>query len=742
MIWPTSDVSQIPILESGRKQKSAMQKKTFSATIGGKELTAEFTDLADQTNGSVIMRMGDTVILTTVVMGKTDREGMDYFPLSVDYEERFYAAGEILGSRFMRREGKPSDDAILSGRVIDRTIRPLFDHRLRREVQVVVTVLSLGETDPDILAINAASLAVLTSDIPWGGPVGAVRMAKKDGAWIINPSYAEREHAEIELTVSGKDGKVNMIEAGAKEVSDDDIAEGLTRAVEEVARIESFQKEVVREVGKKKVDILLPDAPEEMKKVFAEEFAPKMGAAVMSGVAGKETIYALKDVWMKRVEESFPEDTQFGDDMFEDEVNRVLHTEAIERGARADARSLTEIRSLFAQAGGISPLIHGTGIFYRGGTHVFSALTLGGPRDALLLDGMEVQEGEKRFIHHYNFPPYSSGETGRMGGTNRRMIGHGALAEKALSYVLPPKEDFPYTIRIVSESMASNGSTSMGSVCAGTLALMDAGVPISRPVAGIAMGLMMDEKDGRYAILTDIQGPEDHHGDMDFKVAGTEKGITAIQLDIKVDSIPVSILKEALAHARDARMNILSVMKEAIAEPRAEMAKTAPRILRMKIRDDQIGLVIGSSGKTINKIKKDTAVDEIEIEDDGTIYITGKNGSAEAARQIIDDMTREYKVGERFTGEVVQLFDFGALVKINSFTEGLVHISELAPFRIASVRDVVNIGDTIPVAVRETDEQGRIKFSLKDADPEYATRKGVKPSEAPPPRRFPNDRRR
>ncbi|MEK7134162.1 MAG: polyribonucleotide nucleotidyltransferase [Patescibacteria group bacterium] len=711
-----------------------MQKKTFSVTIGGQEMIAEFNDLANQTNGSVLMRSGNTVILATAVMGRADREGMDYFPLTVDYEERFYAAGEILGSRFMRREGRPSEDAILSGRVIDRTIRPLFDARLRRDVQVVITVLSLGETDPDILAVNAASLALLTSDIPWSGPVGAVRIIKKNDAWTINPSYKEREDADIELIVSGKDGKINMIEAGAKEVSDDDIVLGLTKAVEEIARIEEFQKKIGKEIGKEKITVSLPETPEEMKKTFADEFGSRIKNSVMSGIPGWEGMSPLKKEWETRAKELFPEGDAFAESIFEHEVNRILHEEAVERSARADGRALTEVRSLFAQAGGISPLIHGTGIFYRGGTHVFSALTLGGPRDALLLDGMEVQEGEKRFMHHYNFPPFSGGETGRMGGTNRRMIGHGALAERALSYVLPAKDDFPYTIRIVSESMASNGSTSMGAVCAGTLALMDAGIPITRPVAGIAMGLMMSldyARDKRYAILTDIQGPEDHHGDMDLKVAGTERGITAIQLDIKIGSIPVAVLKEALGKAKEARLQILEAIREAIPEPRAELPASAPRILRMKIRDDQIGLVIGSSGKTINKIKKDTLVEEIEIEDDGTIYISGKNGSAENARQIITDMTREYKVGERFDGEVVQIFDFGALVKINTFTEGLVHISELAPFRIRSVREVVNIGDVIPVSVRETDEQGRIKFSLKDADPEYATRKGIQPSDQP-----------
>ncbi|NTV44340.1 MAG: polyribonucleotide nucleotidyltransferase [Candidatus Yonathbacteria bacterium] len=707
-----------------------MQQRTFETEIGGRPLIAEFSDLADQADGSVILRYGDTVVLATAVMSSSTRDG-DFFPLTVDYEERFYAAGAILGSRFMRREGKPSDEAILSGRITDRTIRPLFDQRIRNEVQVVITTLSLGDTDPDILGVNAASLALATSRIPWNGPVSAVRIAQKtaDSDMLVNPSYVDRKNAALELTICGRDGNVNMIEAGAYEAAEDRVAAGIARAVEEIEKIQAFQKEIIAAVGKEKTVVSLPELSAEAIALFSEHIVPKLSAAVFTGSAGHDGINTLKDVWMTLLSENLPDEPKnLADAYYEEEVNKELHRGALDDGKRADNRAFDEVRPLFAQAGGFAPSIHGTGIFYRGGTHVLSALTLGGPRDAQVVDSMEEQEGSKRFMHHYNFPPFSSGETGRMGGTNRRMIGHGALAEKALSYILPDKESFPYTIRIVSESMASNGSTSMASVCGSTLALMDAGVPVKAPVAGIAMGLMTDMNNAaRYKVLTDIQGPEDHHGDMDFKVAGTAQGITAIQMDIKIDGVPVTVLTEALTQAKKARLQILDVITRAIPAPRATLPASAPKIIRMTVLEDQIGQVIGPSGKTIKKIKLDTGVEEIEIEDDGTVYITGKNGTAEKAQQTIYDMTREYHPGERFEGTVVKLFEFGALVKINSFTEGLVHVSELAPFRIANVADVVKEGDVIPVVVKESDDHGKLRFSLKLADPEYATRKGIQP---------------
>ncbi len=712
-----------------------MQQKTFETEIGGKKMIAEFSDLADQAHGSVVLRYGDTVVLATAVMSDATRD-TDFFPLVVDYEEKFYAAGEILGSRFQRREGRPSEEAILSGRIIDRTIRPLFDHGIRNEVQVVVTVLSLGDTDSDILAVNAASLALATSDIPWNGPVGAVRIAQKTAgdAFIVNPSYEDREGSALELTICGKDGHVNMIEAGAAQIEEDVIAEGLEKAVAEISAIEDFQKKVIAEMGKEKRTVTIAHISEEAKALFAEKVAPKLSLHVFTDTPGKASINALKDEWMTLVSEALPEESKgLADAYYEEKVDEEIHRGATKEGKRADGRAMDEVRPLFAQAGGIAPSIHGTGIFYRGGTHVLSALTLGGPRDAQLIDSMEEQEGSKRFMHHYNFPPFSVGETGRMGGMNRRAIGHGALAEKALVPIIPPKDTFPYTIRIVSESMASNGSTSMASVCGSTLALMDAGVPIAAPVAGIAMGLMTDFEDAsRTKILTDIQGPEDHHGDMDFKVAGTRAGVTAIQMDIKIGGIPVAILRDALAAAKVARLQILDVIEHAIPAPRADIHKEAPKIMTLTILEDQIGKVIGPSGKTIKKIREESGASEIEIEDDGTVYITGKNGTAEKAYEAIHAMTREYLPGERFEATVIKLFDFGALVKINPYTEGLVHVSELAPFRVANVSDVVKEGEAIPVVVIPSDDPEKLRLSLKTADPEYATRKGVEPSAIPP----------
>ncbi len=701
-----------------------MTKKEYAVEVGGKVLTAEFTDLADQANGSVIVKYGNTTVLATAVMSYGEREGIDYFPLTVDYEERFYAAGQILGSRFMRREGRPSDEAILSGRVVDRTIRPLFPQYLRNEVQVVITILSIAEDDPDIPAVIGASLALGTSNIPWDGPVSAVRIGVLEGEnqYLVNPTYEFRQKAEcvLDLTACGKDGMVNMIEVGAKEVGEAVAVKALELASAEIEKIQKFQEKIIKEIGKEKKRATKPLPPEGMAELFAAEIAPKLPSAVFSG-PGKHQISDLKIHWMKIYAEKFPGAKRgFADEHYEDAINDLIHEEAIENDRRPDGRGMDDLRPLFAKAGGISPILHGSGIFYRGGTHILSALTLGGPGDSQIIDGMEVQT-KKRFLHHYNFPPFSTGETGRIGGMNRRMIGHGALAEKALLPVIPAKEVFPYTIRIVSEALASNGSTSMGSVCGSTLALMDAGVPIKAPVAGIASGLMMSAnyaKDKKYKVLTDIQGPEDHHGDMDFKVAGTTQGVTAVQMDVKVGGIPLSILAEAFEKAKNARLRILDVMTKEIAAPRPDISPNAPKIISIKIKPDQIGMVIGSGGKTINEIMEKTLA-EIDIEDDGTVFLTGKNGAAEAAKKIIEEMTHEYKPGERFDGEVTRLMEFGAFVRIGANAEGLVHISELASFRVDRVSDVVKEGDKVPVVVKEIDEKGRINLSIKRADPHF-----------------------
>lgn len=712
-----------------------MQKKEYSLDLGGKTMVAEFNDWANQANGSVLLRYGNSAVLATVVMSNKE-SNLDYFPLSVEYEEKFYAAGAILGSRFMRREGRPSDEAVLSGRIVDRTIRPLFPKGLKRDVQVIITVLSIEDYDTDILAVNAASLAIATSDIPWNGPVSAVRVGitGESDDLIINPSYGERSdelppQARLDLTVSGKEGLVNMIEVNAREVAEDTLNKALARAVEETEKIQAWQKSIVAERAVAKQTFTVPADNTELPAVFEEVIRPKL--AERGGRIGKSDINELKSVWMKHVVEKFPDmKPQIADGFFEHKFDEYVHDLAIKEGKRVDGRAFDEIRSLYAQAGGISPIIHGTGLFYRGETHVLAALTLGGPGDAQLIDTIEFQDKKKTFMLHYNFPPFSVGETGRVGGMNRRMIGHGALAEKSLRAVLPTKEIFPYTIRIVADCLASNGSTSMASVCAGSIALMDAGVPITKPVAGIAMGMMSDGT--IFKVLTDIQGPEDHHGDMDFKVAGTSLGVTGVQMDVKVDGVPLTVLAEAFAQAKKARMQILEVITKEIAAPRPDISPRAPKILSTKVKVDQIGLVIGPGGKTINGIRERTKCDDITIEEDGTIFITGRQGTAEAALKEIVDLTREYMVGDRFEGPVVRMLDFGAFVKIGPNSDGLVHVSEIAPFRIDKISDAVSIGDVVPVVIKEIDEKGRYNLSIKAADPDFAARKGLKPSEGGP----------
>lgn len=693
-------------------------------------MSAEFTDLAENASGSVIVRYGNTALLATAVLSARTRDDIDYFPLSVEYEERFYAAGTIGGSRFVRREGRPSEAAILSGRIVDRTIRPLFPQHMRNEVQVIITMLALDEEDPASVAVNAASLALATSNIPWGGPVAAVRIGKKrTGDFIINPTYKEREAADMALDVlaCGKDSTINMIEVGAQEASEDDIAAAFAKAVGEHDKILEWQKKIIAELGKEKIVAEKPEIPSALTELFESEFKQKLSAAVFCGVPSKDAIHAVQDEWKEKLKDEKYADINGGiaKRFLEDKVDEEIHRGAVEDNKRADNRRMDEVRPLFAKAGGVSPILHGTGIFYRGGTHVFSVLTLGGPGDSQVLDTVEEHDVKKRFMHHYNFPPYSAGETGRVGGLNRRMIGHGALAEKALAAVIPPMEQFPYTIRLVSECLASNGSTSMGSVCASTLALMDGGVPIKAPVAGIAMGLMTHN--GQYRVLTDIQGPEDEFGGMDFKVAGTKDGVTAIQMDIKLDGVAVPVLVEALADAKAARMHILKTIEEAIAAPRAQISPRAPEILTMRVRPDQIGLVIGGGGKTINGIKDVSGVSDITIEDDGSIFITGKGGTAGKAQEMIAALVKEYKPGEVYEGEVTRLMDFGAFVRIGpgKDAEGLVHVSEVAPFRIDKIAAAVAVGDKVRVMIKEIDDKGRINLSIKAADPEFAARKGL-----------------
>lgn len=703
-----------------------MKKQVFEMELAGKPLVAEFNNLTAHADGSVMLKYGETVILVTAVM--SDREShAHYFPLSVEFEEKFYAVGEILGSRFQRREGRPSDEAVLSARIVDRTIRPLFNQRIRQDVQIVVTVLAMGDDDPDVLGVIGTSLALSVSDIPWAGPVGAIRigMKKDNGGLIVNPTYTERVEGllDVEVLACGKDGTINMIETSAKEASEADVMKMLEAAVAEHKKIEAFHAEIVAAVGKPKRELNLPAVPAEMEELFAESFKQKLSEAIFSSKAGKDHIYAVKEEFSKAIEEKEIEHAT-ASDFFEDKIDEELHRGAIEEGKRADGRGMDEVRELYAQAGNLSPVLHGSGIFYRGGTHIFTALTLGGPEAAQMIDTIETQDHKKRFLHHYNFPPYSVGETGRVGGFNRRMIGHGALAEKALVPVIPEQTDFPYTIRLVSETLSSNGSSSMGSVCASTLALMDGGVPIKRPVAGIASGVMI--VGDKYAMLTDIQGPEDEFGDMDFKVAGTTEGVTAIQMDIKMDGIPLPILSEALEKAKAARLHILETMTAEIAEPRENISPRAPEIITLSILPEQIGLVIGGGGKTINSIKEDTGVEEISIEEDGTIFITGRNGSAQKAADKIAALTKIYAVGDKATATVTRIADFGAFARLDEFNEGLIHISEIAPFRIEKMDGILNEGESVPVEVIKV-EEGKIGLSIKKANPSFAEERGLKP---------------
>ena len=685
---------------------------------------AEFSPLAEQANGSALVRYGDTVVFATAVMSATAREGTGFFPLVVDYEEKFYAAGRILGSRFVRREGRPSEEAILMCRVIDRAIRPLFDNRMRNDVQVIVMVLSIDEdNDPDVPAILAASLALGTSNIPWNGPVAAIRAIKKEGHVILNPTYEERKDATFDaFFTSGIHGHLNMIETEAKEVSEDSLMEAFGEGLKEIERALEFQTSVVREMGKQKTFIEFPEPTEALANAL-KPFLPRLENAIydplkQTRVHDSETV---KKEWMEHVATEFPDTPRaLAEEMLEDATNNILHKNILDPVAgmekRPDGRRVNEIRPLFTKSH-ILERHHGSALFFRGETHILSVATLGAPGDMLLIEGMETRE-KRHFMHHYNFPPFSVGEVRPMRGPGRREIGHGALAEKALRAVVPPKNEFPYTIRLVSETLSSNGSSSMGSVCASSMAMMDAGIPIKRAVAGASMGLVMyaDEQTGtiqKYKVLTDIQGIEDHLGDMDFKVAGTREGVTAIQMDVKVVGVTLDIIRDAFKEAREARMQILDAMDASISEPKSELSPYAPRIIIITINPDKIRDVIGPGGKIINEIIALTDT-QIEIEQDGHIFITGlKQEQVAKAKELVEEITREYEAGQRFTGKVTRIFNFGAMVEFAPKQEGLVHISELAPMRVEQVTDVVDVGDVVSVEIIGIDEMGRINLSIK-----------------------------
>lgn len=695
-----------------------MEQKKWSLQIGGRILEVETGLLAGQANGSVTVRYGDTVVLATAVMSKNAGKVSGYFPLMVDYEERYYAAGKIKGSRFIKREGRPSDEAILTGRVVDRTIRPLFNSRMRNEVQVVITVLSIdGENDTDIISMIAGSAALHISDIPWNGPIGAVRVGKIGDQFLLNPVNGEVKESELDLVIAGTKDKINMIEAGAKEVSEEDVIKAFEFGQEAVKKIVAFLEDIRKEVGKEKSEPALlqgsPEFEEEIKKMLITEGLEEALYDVDKKVIAEKTD-AIKEKIFEHIDQNYAltadKSKEIAVQILEEVSDEIVHQNILENEKRPDSRKLNEIRKIECKVG-VLPRTHGTGLFTRGETQALTITTLGSPGDEQIVDTMEL-DIKKRYIHHYNFPPFSVGEIKPMRGPGRREIGHGALAEKALVPVLPSKEEFPYTILLVSEILSSNGSSSMASTCGSTLSLMDAGVPIKRPVSGIAMGIIVGAND-KFKVLTDIQGAEDHYGDMDFKVAGTEKGITALQMDVKVDGVSIEMLKAVLEQSYANRIEILEKMLSVVSSPRKEMSQYAPRIIIMKINPDKIRNVIGTGGKIINEIIDETGV-QIDIEDDGSIFITSSDvQSSKKAQEWIDNLTHEVKAGEMFNAKVTRIMNFGAFAEILPGQEGLIHISELADRRVEKVEDIVNVGDVVPVKVIKIDEQGRINLSMK-----------------------------
>ncbi|MBI2053974.1 MAG: polyribonucleotide nucleotidyltransferase [Candidatus Staskawiczbacteria bacterium] len=699
-----------------------MDKEIFEIKIGEKTFTIKTTDWAIQASGSCLVSCGGTEVLATAVMSQKSRDEVDFFPLTVEYEERFYAAGKIFGSRFIKREGRPADSAILSARMIDRAIRPLFPKDFRKEVQVVVTCLSWdGENDPDILGLLAASFALTVSDIPWQGPIAPIRIGRLNKEWILNPTYQERNNGDLDLTLTGteKDNNilVNMLEAGAKEVSEEDVLKAIESVEKNLKELIIFQKECSKKIGKQKF-LFEPAVEGDIEKEIRGFLGDRLEKAIVKSEPKEKNLNAadsLKEELAKFLEEKYAGQDKAKQALpfFEKEIEKIIIKNILENDKRPDGRNSEEIRPLSAEAG-VLPRTHGSGVFHRGLTKVLAILTLGGPGDQQLLEGMEFV-GKKRFLHHYNFPPFSSGEVSPMRGPKRREIGHGNLAEKALLPLIPEPDVFPYTIRIVSEVLSSNGSTSMASVCAASLALLDAGVPIKEPVAGISIGLAKDEETGKYKILTDIQGPEDHFGDMDFKVAGTKNGITAIQMDVKIDGINKEIIKETLSKAKDARLKILDLIKKTLPEPRKSLSPYAPKIFSMQINPEKIGEVVGPKGSVINKIIEECGV-SIDIEDSGLVFITGQDEKGvESAVSWIKNIVREVEVGEVFQGTVRKIMDFGVFVDILPGQSGLVHISRLVPYQIRRVEDVVREGDKIPVKVISIDDLGRINLSAVEA---------------------------
>lgn len=686
------------------------ETKKSTALVGGREIVFETGKLAGQAGGALTIRLGDSLVFCSATMSNQPREGQDFFPLTVDYEERMYAGGRIPGS-FFRREGRPSGDVVLVSRLIDRPLRPLFDKDIRNEVQVILYSFSADIENPlDILAINAASAALMISDIPWNGPVGAVRIARINGELIVNPTYAQMEESDLDLRLAGTRDAILMVECGATEISEEVMVEALMFGHEALQPLLDAQIKLAEAAGKAKRDVPRfskdPALVESVYKRAAAEITAKLDAPHSKA----ELNSALDELEEKVVAELSAEDEALREGLkaaFEEVVKKVVRNRILNQHIRPDNRALTEIRPIWCEVD-FSPRAHGSGLFTRGETQVLTLATLGTPRDAQELDNLSPQDS-KRYMHHYNFPPFSTGETKRLGGQSRREIGHGALAERALVPVIPPVDEFPYTLRLVSEVLASNGSSSMASVCGSTLALMDTGVPIKAPVAGVAMGLI---KEGdTYAILTDIQGAEDHLGDMDFKVAGTEAGITALQMDIKISGITAQIMREALAQAKIARTSILNEMLAVIPAPNTELKPHVPRIVTVKVPVEKIGAIIGPGGKNIRALQEETKT-KIDIDEDGTVFIASANSvDANTAMERISSMIEIPQIGRIYTGKVVRTADFGAFVEILPNIDGMVHISQLDSERVNRVEDVVQVGDELTVMVTNIDDNGKIRLS-------------------------------
>jgi polyribonucleotide nucleotidyltransferase len=692
------------------------EKKVFSYNWGGRQLQVEIGQLAKQANGAVLVRYGDTVVLTAAV-GTKQAKDTDFFPLTVNYEEKMYAAGKIPGG-FIKREGRPSEHATLTARLIDRPIRPMFAEGFRNEVQITNTVMSVDPNcPPEMAAMFGSSLALCISDIPFDGPIAGVDVGRVNGEYVINPTTEQKDNSDIELSVAGTATAINMVESSAKEVNEEDMLGALLFGHEEIKKLVAFQEEIVREVGKEKMEVTLLSFDPAIEAQVKDLFSQAMVHAIQTEekLAREANIEKVKETAIEHFEAVLEENdekagllkqvSQLVDNLEKDEVRRLITEEKV----RPDGRKIDEIRPLSSEID-LLPRVHGSGLFTRGQTQALTSATLAPLGEYQVIDGLGIEEG-KRFIHHYNFPQFSVGSVGRAGSPGRREIGHGALGERALKQVIPSPEDFPYTIRLVSEVLESNGSSSQASICAGTLALMAAGVPIKAPVAGIAMGLISDGTN--YTVLTDIQGLEDHLGDMDFKVAGTKDGITALQMDIKIQGITEQILREALTQAKKARFEILEELTSTIAEPRKELSPYAPKIEMISIHPDKIKVVIGRGGETINSIIDETGV-KIDIDQEGHVSIASTDAAMiQRAKEIIEDLTREIEVGQVYEGTVRRIEKFGAFVEIAKGKDGLVHISELAHERVGKVEDVLALGDKVTVKVIEIDGQGRINLSRK-----------------------------